>query len=327
MIKILRPVNLLFLAIIQILLYSNIMTPILLKYGLSPLTPIWQLLLVILGSALICGGGYIINDYFDTKIDRINRPNSMIIGSALSKKSAMRYYQIVTSIGLLCGLIPAIWTQNFTLGFIFVVTPGMLWFYSASYKRQFLIGNLIVALSSALSLMLPLLLESKAQEAYYGDIIRETPVIAELYLWIMGFALFAFIWTFIREIIKDVEDIAGDRENECRTLPIKWGVKNTRYLLSICILLVNGALFYISKYNISFPLQSQLSNIYYRYLIGIPSVVLIFLLFMKSSKNWHYASTLTKVIMLLGILYSFTFYYLMATNFDILVFGIFSIAN
>ena len=128
-------------------IYTAIISPIFDKYGLTTLLPAFAFWLMVLATVLIAAGGYVINDYFDLKIDRINRPESVVIGERLSKQSAMRLYIALTGVGVLIGIVLAVWLKNISLGFIFVIVPGMLWFYSSTYKRQFLIGNVIVSLS------------------------------------------------------------------------------------------------------------------------------------------------------------------------------------
>ena len=176
MIQLFRFKNLIFIVITQWLIYTAIISPIFDKYGLTTLLPAAAFWLMVLATVLIAAGGYVINDYFDLKIDRINRPESVVIGERLSKKSAMRLYIALTGVGVLIGIVLAVWLKNISLGFIFVIVPGMLWFYSSTYKRQFLIGNVIVSLCCALAILVLLVTESGVQTAYYGDLIRQTPV-------------------------------------------------------------------------------------------------------------------------------------------------------
>ena len=104
--------------------------------------------LVLMGTAivLIAAGGYVINDYFDVKIDRINRPDEVVVTRSVSKPAAMRLSIALSGTGIACGIAAAVLLRSLTLGILFVIIPGLLWFYSSSYKRLFLIGNLIIAL-------------------------------------------------------------------------------------------------------------------------------------------------------------------------------------
>ena len=126
--KLIRYKNLLFIIAIQLLMAKAIIMPTLAMFNLYTLTPLWMLLCVILATVLIAAGGYVINDYFDLKIDRLNRPDRVLIGTIIEKPTAMRLYQVLTGLGVLIGLVVAVMLRNTTLGLIFVVVPGMLWF-------------------------------------------------------------------------------------------------------------------------------------------------------------------------------------------------------
>ena len=326
MIQLFRFKNLIFIVITQWLIYTAIISPIFDKYGLTTLLPAAAFWLMVLATVLIAAGGYVINDYFDLKIDRINRPESVVIGERLSKKLAMRLYMALTGVGVLIGIVLAVWLKNISLGFIFVIVPGMLWFYSSTYKRQFLIGNVIVSLCCALAVLVLLVAESGVQTAYYGDLIRQTPVLQQLFRWVCGYAVFAFFITLIREIVKDMEDLEGDRQMECRTLPIVWGERNAKItvtvLAAVCLLAVfvfDWLYFDTPKGNMFFTLFSP-ANVFIVF-------VALFLWFIWYSKGKKYsaASLVLKLLMSAGILYSLVFYYLMAQAYQLTMFGLFKV--
>lgn len=325
MLKLFRYKNLLFVVLIQWLVYYAIITPILNKYGLTPLMPTIYFWLIVVATVLITAGSYVINDYFDIKIDQINRPDSVIIGNIISKQTAMNIYRILTALGIVIGLVVAFMLKNSSLGFIFIVVPGMMWFYSSSYKRQFLVGNIIVALCSALSVLLVLVAESGLQTAYYGDLIRQTPVLQELFRWVSGYAAFAFALTLIREIIKDIEDIEGDRQMECRTLPIVWGENKALLIASILLGVCTLAVFVIDWLFIEMPKGSVMLNI----LSPANIFILFFAIFLtvgwssKSEKRYSRLSIILKLLMLAGTLYMLVFYYIFAKTWGLLMFGMF----
>lgn len=319
--------NLLFLAVIHLLLYFAVVVPILQSFGFAQneLSVDYRFILLIFSTLLITAGGYIINDYFDLKIDRINKAGKVIVGELISKKSTMLFYQIITILGLLLGLILAVILRSFSLGLIYILTPGLLWFYSASYKRQFLIGNLIVSLLSALSIIVVAIFSYSVLKINFDKtILQQTLIPYQIFFWIGTFSLFAFLMTWIRELIKDMEDVEGDREMECRTMPIVWGIKKSKIvssvLISIVIFLLLIAYFFFLKRG------DKISSNYTLFALLIP---LLFLLYetirAKTKADFHTASTLSKVIMLLGILYSFLFYFLIAKEFGLLFLGLFII--
>ena len=321
--KILRPINVAFTALIQILIYWCVIVPTLTMYGIAATTPTWVILSAIAGTALICAGGYVINDYFDVKIDRINRPDRVIVTNTMSKAEAMRLYQIVTGAGIVFGLITSFYLRSVTLGMIFFIVPGMLWFYSSSYKRQLIVGNLIVALSAALVPLVPMFVEAAALNLKYGSLLSQTPILKTLYGWTCGFAFFSFLFTFIREAIKDLQDEPGDREYECHTMAVVWGETITRSVLTALILLTNAILAYFIYALI--PFEGTLTSRYFLCGIVAPSACLIYILWSKSCTAYTNASTLCKFIMLIGTLYTLIYYYIIAATYQIPMFGIFQI--
>ena len=152
--KLIRIKNLVFIVFIQIIMRQVVLMPILQKYGFEISVIDLNFVLMALATVLMAAGGYVLNDYFDVKIDAINHPDRLIITNTVSKQKAMLYYQLLTGVGVLLGLLLAFRVNSFTLAFVFIVVPGLLWFYSSSYKRQFLIGNIIVALLAALSVLI-----------------------------------------------------------------------------------------------------------------------------------------------------------------------------
>lgn len=325
MFKLIRYKNLLFILIIQLLMAKAIIVPTLAMFHIPTLTPFWMLSCIILATMLIAAGGYVINDYFDLKIDRINRPDRLLIGTIIEKSAAMRLYQILTITGVIIGLVMAIILRNMTVGLIFVVVPGMLWFYSASYKRQFLIGNIIVALAAALVPLLPVIIESALLSQSYGDLIQETPVIKTLYIWVSGFAVFAFIWTLIRELIKDMQDEYGDREMECRTVAIVCGLKWTKVIVSALVVISVAALGWLIITYFHLPNDESTSLRYFLFAVVAPSICLLILLWSNYNEALSHASLLSKFIMVSGVLYSLVYYYLLAKTYGIVFLGLFQV--
>ena len=320
--KLVRYQNLIFIAFIQFVMRQVVLIPILQTFGFDATMDTSMLFLLITSTVLIAAGGYVLNDYFDVKIDAINRPDKQLVGVVLSRHTAMALHQVLTALGVVCGLLLSYFARSFTLAFIFIVIPGLLWFYSASYKRQFLIGNLVIAFISAITILVVGIAQLSFLQKEFGSLIFETPIPSHFYGWIGGFALFSFLFTLMREILKDIEDEKGDREMECRTLPIKWGINKTKSFLYGLIALTVILLFLSNNYFIHF--NGNLTTRYIIFGLVIPLAVLCYLIFMARSKSdFHQASTLSKVIMLVGVMYSFVFYYLEAKAYGISLFNVF----
>lgn len=322
--RLFRIQNLIFIAFIQLVMQQIVLVPILQTFGFDPVFNSAMLGLLITGSVLIAAGGYVLNDYFDVKIDAINRPDKLVVGNFISRRTALLLHQVLTWFGVICGLILAYVARSFTLGFIFIVVPGLLWFYSTSYKRQFIIGNVVIAFNAALVVLIVGITQLAFLKKEFGNLIFETPIPMHFYSWIGGFAAFSFLCTWIREIIKDIEDEPGDRELECRTMPIKWGMTKTKIFLYCLMSIVVVALFVVNELFIPFP--GTLTFRYITFGIALPLAILAYLVYMaKTPADYHQASGFMKIIMLTGVSYSFVFYYLQAKNHGISIFNLFNV--
>lgn len=335
--NLIRYKNLIFIAGLQWIIFYTVITPILKVFQIDASTNMlgYQLALLIGSTVFIAAAGYIINDYFDTRIDEINRPEKVIVGKTISKQQASILHYTLTGIGLLMGFSVAYMCRSLTLGLIIAFVPGLLWFYSASYKRQFLLGNIVVAICAGL---VPLTI-SIGCVAFLSKntlgLIYETPIPITPFIYGSAcfFAVFAFISTFIREIIKDMEDEEGDREMECRTIPIVLGINKTKILLySLIAASILFVLYIYNEYIASFPMfgpeKSSLSIQYFIWGIIIPLLCLAFLIFKaKEASDYHKASTFVKFIMVLGSLYGFIFYFLIAKGLGIAMFDLFIITK
>lgn len=324
LLNIIRWKNLLFIILIQWLIQHTVIFTLLQVFELEYTSHILLGYLLMAATIFIAAGGYIINDYFDIKIDRINKPDKVIVTEKISKKATMLAYQIFTAVGVIIGLVLSYITQSFLLAFIFIIVPGLLWFYSASYKRQFIWGNLVVSFLSALTILTVGILEIAILKKEYDYLLFQTEIPKIIYSWSGGFAFFAFLNTWIREIIKDIQDEEGDREMECRTMPIKWGIKNTKFFIYSLIILNIGLLFLVNFNYIRFE-----GDLTLRYIISglvLPYIILIFLIF-RAKHPFHFkqASTFSKYIMLVGILYTLVFYFLEAKLYKLEFFGLFII--
>ncbi len=322
--QLIRYKNIIFIAFIQFIVYYAIIIPILQKYGFASDQPFFIIGLLVIVTVFTAAGGYVLNDYFDVKIDAINKPDKQIVGKRISRNAAAIIHQVLTGIGTLAGLILAFYLRNFTLGFIFIAVPGLLWFYSASYKRQFITGNLIVSLLSGLTLLVIGITAIAYLKKIYGVFVYDTTIPAEIYSWTGGFAIFSFLFTWIREIIKDIEDEKGDREFECRTMPIVWGITRSKIVIYILFVIANMVLYLTNVFYI--PFEGTFTFRYILFGITIPSLAVIYILLTaKNRKDYHNASSLVKFIMLTGILYALVFYYFMAKIYGLVLFNLFMV--
>ena len=233
-------------------------------------------IMLTVSTVLVAAGGYIINDYYDVKIDAINKPERMVVGKKVRRRHAMTVHMVVSAVGVLLGF----WL-SWQVGLINLGAVLLLWGYSDQLKKMVLIGNVAIALLGASMLLVV---------AVYAD---------KLNMITIGYALFAFLISLIREIVKDMEDVKGDASFGCRTLPIVAGLRNTKLVLYPLL-----ALFMLFVLVVIFHKKSQLLfDIYMALLVLLPSVWFIFKLIRSDKKkDFNFLSNLGKFMMLTGIL-------------------------
>lgn len=229
-----------------------------------------------LSTVLVAAAGYIINDYYDVKIDAINKPDRMVVGKIIRRRRAMFAHMLLSFTGVAIGL----WL-SIPVGLINAGAVLLLWGYSARLKKMMLIGNVAIALLSASMLLIV---------AVHADMLNKVTI---------GYAAFAFLISLIREIIKDMEDVKGDSSFDCRTLPIVAGLRNSKLvlypLIAVFLALILAAILH--------PSTTLYFGIYMAFLVFAPSVWLVIKLARADKKrDFTFLSKLNKCIMLTGIL-------------------------
>ncbi len=264
--------------------------------------------LLLLSIISIAASGYVINDYFDTKIDEINRPNRVIVGRTITRSQAGTYFQVLLIIGNLAGIALAIMLKDITTIFIYAGVSGILWFYSSSYKRQLLIGNIMIAICTFLCVFLVGYVSNKAlilklqnhQDLLQMLVMLKSDPVQAVWKWTLGYALFAFLFTLIREMVKDIEDIEGDREMECRTMPIVWGITASKIVIT-SITAITMAL--LGCFSILY-LNAASNRIVASFAVSIEALCLFFIYQLWTAKcrsGFSAASLTIKITMLIGM--------------------------
>jgi len=294
--------NLLIIILTQYLMRWCIIKPILNVIDFDLQFSELNFFFLVFSTVLITAAGYVINDYFDTKTDLVNRPDTVLVGKVIDRRSAILLHIILNTIGIGLGTYISFYIGIPILSLVFVLITGILWFYSTTYKRQFLIGNIVVSILIALVPLMVILFEIPLLNKAYGVLMIEMRAnFNHIIIWVSAFAFFAFLLTLIREIIKDVEDYEGDNAYGRQTLPIVFGIINTKIILLALILL---ALFSLVYTYIRF-LTDYITLIYFVVFLLFPLLVLFYkIISADNKKDYHFASNLSKIIMLAGIMYA-----------------------
>lgn len=237
----------------------------------------WQtfsLWLLSSSTIIIAAAGYIINDYYDIKIDYINKPERVVIGKIIPRRFAILFHTLFSVGGIAIGFY-----LSWQIGVIHFFSAFMLWLYSNSLKRLPLIGNVVIAFLTALSVFII--------AVFYKTNINL----------ILIYALFAFFISLVREVVKDMEDLKGDITFGCKTLPILWGIRKTKYFLySVLVVFVLLVLILDSYFTI-------LPSVYFMSFLFLPLAWFALRLHRADTvKDFRWLSNLSKIIMLLGII-------------------------
>ena len=304
--------NLLIVILTMVLMRYAVLEPVLSKIGVAlikgtgeevPMVLQFSLIdfiLLVAATVFLTAGGYVINDYFDIKTDLINK-GKVIVGTRIPRRQAMMWHNIFNIIGVSLGFYIS-WKAGYLwLGTMFLIVSGLLYFYSASYKRQFLIGNLVVAALVGMVPLLVVLYEWPALYRYYSLNASVLPDFNFIIYWVGGFSVFAFLTTLIREIIKDIEDFEGDIAYGRNTVPVVIGVLAAK-IVSVSLVVITMVLLYLTWYLF---INDIMTLIYLSVAIILPLVyVIIKVVVSNNKKQLHSASSIMKVVMLTGILYS-----------------------
>jgi 4-hydroxybenzoate polyprenyltransferase len=313
--KLIRLPNLLIMAFTQYMVRWCLLIPVLklnahdLDYSLLNVQMSeFDFFLLVLATVMIGAAGYIINDYFDVRIDGVNRPDTNPVGKSVKRRVAMGAHMTINFIGVSLGIYLS-WKYNyFRVGAsLFIAVPALLWIYSTNLKRRFLIGNLVIAMLAAIVPLIVALFEIPNIQNAFSDLASSGYLnLSYIFRVTLIIALFAFVITLLREIIKDVEDYEGDMEYGCKTMPIVIGIARTKFVLAGISAIVIAGLGWLQYMQSN--AKDWSSFMYFTILLQLPLLYLSYrVLTAKGKKDWHFCSILVKVIMVAGISFLFLF--------------------
>lgn len=233
-VRLVRFQNLVVVALTQILIYYRIILPALDAEGIEGVLRPWKFFELCLVTLAITASGYLINDLRDVRIDAINHPGKNMV-LKLGAANVQWLFGAMVFVGYLFSLLLAFRLGERQLLFIFPLAIGVLALYSATLKSIPFIGNLLVALYCA---GVPGILVLTEREAL-ADLIAVNPVLGLDTLRVcLLFMIFAFVATLLRELVKDLEDLRGDKQEGRLTVPVLLGVATSRKLAVVLGIMV-----------------------------------------------------------------------------------------
>ncbi len=297
--KLIRWPNLVFIIITQLLFYFCVYVPML-SGNHFPYVSLLYLLIV--ASVCIAAAGYIINDYFDVQIDAINKPERVVVNKIIKRRWAIVWHWVLSSIGIIISFFVSYTIHVWSIFIINSLCVILLWFYSTTFKKKLLIGNVCIAILTAW-VIVEIYLFVGADIFSFSNFEKTDDAFnaRRFFKFTFLYVGFSFISTLIREVLKDLEDMEGDRKYDCKTMPIKWGVPASKVFIAVWILVAIATLFVIQLY-------AWLSGwwfvaIYLLILLIVPfAFLLIKLVKANSTSHFNLLSGIVKLIMLTGIL-------------------------
>ncbi len=232
-----------------------------------------EIMIAGLTGGLVAAAANAINDYFDVEIDRINKPSRPIPRGDATKRDAWFVWLVLSVIAVVLNF----WLNIYAL-LIVIFAVGILYWYSALLKRTIVIGNVVVGLMTGMAFI-------------YGAVVVGNPVRAVVP------AIFAFLINIIREVIKDIEDIEGDRKGNAMTLPVRHGTTPALWFASVTIFLLVATT--ITAY------QLGVYTVWYLYPVLFVDLLLLTILIImwndQTPGSMNRLSNLLKVCMVVGL--------------------------
>tara|TARA_R110002049_G_scaffold175107_1_gene342426 strand:- start:18913 stop:19788 length:876 start_codon:yes stop_codon:yes gene_type:complete len=279
------------IALVQLLIKYALLEP----YGAQTSLDALGISLLILATVFIAAAGNIINDIYDVETDFINKPDKLIIGKSISEKAAYNLFIVCNVLGVGIGFYLSNLVGKSAFFSLFVIISALLYVYASYLKRMLLIGNVVISVLVALSVLIVGIFELPPSTTLQN---QQTQL--AFFKIIFNYALFAFMINLLRELTKDIEDIDGDYKAGMNTLPIVVGRDRA-----------NKVLFGLSFISLVCIIVYIINVLYKRPILVVNFLIfsvapLIFILIKifeaKTKKDYHFISNLYKLVMLFGML-------------------------
>ncbi|WP_083961565.1 geranylgeranylglycerol-phosphate geranylgeranyltransferase [Salinimicrobium terrae] len=289
--KLIRFPNLLMIIITQVLVKYFFFEP----FGIDTTLGHLDFALLVTSMISLAAAGNIINDLHDIPTDKINKPEKLIIGTKISEKAAWNWFIALNIIGVGIGFYLSNLVGKPSFVALFIIPSAFLYFYATQIKGTVLVGNLVVSIMVGMIIVM----------VGIFDLVpaitpQNLPTQKVIFLILVDYAIFAFLVNFLREIVKDQEDIRGDYNAGYKTLPVLLGRERTNFVIfGIALLPLLGILYYIYTY----LYESKPAMFYALFLVMGP--LLYFLVKLPGAetiKDYHHLSVVLKFILATGLL-------------------------
>jgi 4-hydroxybenzoate polyprenyltransferase len=254
----------------------------------------YSFLILTISTLLIAASGYISNDYFDVASDLVNKPGKQYIGKLITPGTALASALLLSFLAVVLAIWLTRQIKNLLPAILLLMALFVVWWYAFKLKKSFLWGNIAVACMSAGTIGMAWLVELQISQITQEVSILITKIVA-------GISIFAFLLSLMREIVKDIEDIEGDKLINCKSLPIVKGIPFTKTILYVLLTIIFVMLIITQVYLFQFQRFVAMTWL----LICVELPVLWFTLSLRNAQSkadYHKLSTSLKFIMLGGLL-------------------------
>lgn len=300
--RLVRLPNLVMIAITQVLFYFSLVDPFFSgNAGSSSSFRLRHFLILMLSSLLIAAAGNIINDYFDRNIDEINKPGKKVIDKLIKRRWAIIMHIVFSLTAMLMGFYIDSQTPVFWLGISNTICVLLLFAYSISLKKKLLVGNVLISLLTAWVILVCFLCYYRSLDCSSCGSFEWQAQLRRYIRISFLYAGFAFVISLVREVVKDMEDMEGDRRYGCKTIPISWGIPASKVFVAVWLVVLIGMISIVQAY--VWQLGWYWSIAYSIVLILVPLLWILRKLYQaRVPKDYHQLSTVIKLVMLAGLM-------------------------
>jgi 4-hydroxybenzoate polyprenyltransferase len=289
--RLVRYPNLLMIILTQVLVKYFLFEPFAIATTLNDLH-FW---LLVLSMISLAAAGNIINDLNDLAADKINKPQKVVIEKHISENAAYNLFLLLNVLGVGIGFYLSNFVDRPSFTALFILPSAFLYFYATQIKGTMLVGNLVISIMVAMIIVMVGIFD--LVPAITPQNLTTQKVLFSI---LIDYAIFAFLINFLREIVKDQEDIKGDYNAGYRTLPVLMGQKRTNAVAFAWGLLPLAAIIY---YIYEYLFESQIAVLYVLFFVTAPLLYfLVKILGAETKKHYHHLSLVLKIILAMGLL-------------------------
>ncbi len=288
--RIVRPVNLLLLLLTQSIIKFGFLEPLGVHTAMGP----FDFVLLVIATLFIAAAGNVINDIQDVAIDIVNKPKKVQIGKKISEKTAYNFYIALNILGVASGFYLSNRLGHPGLAAIFIIISALLYSYAVYLRSLLIVSNLVVSFLVATSLLVLIIFD--IYPAITTAPLEVQITASKLILWYAGCA---FYINLIRELVKDIQDVNGDKKGGRSTIPITLGRKRaTNLVFALGVFILAGILWFAYSFLYQFTWVAG----YFVFLIGGPLLYFCIKSWNATTvKDFRILSVILKIVMVTGV--------------------------